>query len=144
MSMSFPISARQSGTWNTTLRSHDAWHRGHTWYQRWSRIGVVCSINIQNGRLSQILSHKEIVWKPVTYWADGEFWQTFWAHFRSYSVGVSWTSQLGQNAMQGWPWELNVNNIGCRYRKPPAVKIWHRGGKLYSLSLVIKQAMLLD
>ena len=31
--------------------SHDAWHSGHAWHQRWRQIGVVCSINIQNGRI---------------------------------------------------------------------------------------------
>ena len=74
--------------------------------------------------------------KASSTWTDGEFWQTCWAHFPLCSVGVNWTRQLGQSAMEGWPWQHSVNNTGCCYRKPPAVKIWHRGGNFYSLSLV--------
>ena len=57
---------------------------------------------------------------------------------------VLWTRQLGQSAVEGWPWQHSVNNTGCCYRKPPAVKIWHCGGEFYRLSLVIKQSMLLN
>ena len=46
--------------------------------------------------------------------------------------------------MEGWPWQHSVNNTGCCYRQPRAVTIWHRGGYFYSLSLVIKKAMLLN
>ena len=73
--------------------------------------------------------------KASSTWTDGEFWQTSWAH----SV-VLWTRPLDQSAMEGWPWKHSVNNTGCCYWKPPAVKIWHRGGEFYRLSLVIKQA----
>ena len=65
MSLPFPISAPQRGTWKTTLLSRDAWHIGHPWHQRWSQIEVVCSINVQNGSICTYFIPQETIWKPV-------------------------------------------------------------------------------
>ena len=120
-------------------------HR-HAWRQRWSQIGVACIINLHNGSIGTnvIPPPKKNNLEASSTWTDGEFWQTSWAYFRLCSASVNWTRQLDQSAMGGWPWQHSVNNTGCCYRKPPSVKIWLRGGKFYSLSLVIKQYMLLN
>ena len=70
-SLPFLISAPQPGTGNITLLSRDAWHSGHAWHYRyrWSLLGVVCSINIQNGSTGTpfIPPPQETIWKPVAH-----------------------------------------------------------------------------
>ena len=110
------------------------------WHQRWSQIGVVCSINIQNGSIGTAFIPRRNNLKASSTWTGGEFLTD---KLGPLSV-VLWTRQLGQSAMEGWPWQHSVNNTGCCYRKPPAVKSWHRGGDFYTSSLVIKQAILLN
>ena len=117
-SLPFPISAPQPGTGKTTLLSHDAWHSGRAWQQIWSQIGVVCSIHTEWNhwhRLGFITPRKNL--KASSTWTEGEFWQTCWAHFGLCSVGVNWTRQLGQSAMEGWPYQHSVNNTGCVWTK---------------------------
>ena len=99
---------------------------------------------MQNGSIGTYFIHPRNNLNASNIWTDGEFWQTNWAYFRLYSVIANWTRQLGHSAMEGWPWQHSVNNTGCCCRKTPAVKIWHRGGEFYRLSLVIKQAILLN
>ena len=90
---------------------------GHAWHQRLSQIGVVRSINIRMEALEQILFPQDTIWKPVA-WTAGNFWQRWWPHFWLRPVGVNWTRQLDQSAMDGWPWQHSVNNTGSCYRKP--------------------------
>ena len=118
----FPIRTPHSGTGTTTLLSRDARHTEHAWHHRWSQIGVVCSINTQNGSIGADFIPHGTIWKPV-------------AHVPMDMPGplsvvlcrCVWTRQLGQCAMEGWPWQHNFHNTRCCYRKPPTVTIGHRG-----------------
>ena len=90
MSLPFPISAPQPGTGKTTLLSRETWHIGHPWHQRWSQIGVVCSMNIQNGSIGTYFILPRNNLKASSTWTDGEFWQTSWVHFRLCSEPDNW------------------------------------------------------
>ena len=138
-------------TWNLTMLTHPT--IGHPWHQIWSQIGVVCSINIQNGSIGtdfipppppppqkkKTKKKTKTIWKPA-----------------ACGLMVSFDRQAGPTfscVLSVWTEPDNWVRVQCKagldntrycYRKPPAVKMWHRGGDFHRLSLVIKQAMLLN
>ena len=77
---------------------------GHSssWHQKWSQIGVVCSINIQNGSIGTDFIPQETIWKPLshglmvsfdrqsgpTFGCDVSVWTEFLSNFRA--IRSSW------------------------------------------------------
>ena len=56
-------------------------HIGHACHQRWSQIGVVCSMDVHNGRIGIYFIPQRNNLKASSIWTDGEFWWKCWAHF---------------------------------------------------------------
>ena len=106
---------------------HDAWHNRHTWHQRWSQIGVVCSMNIQHGSIGTYFIPNETVWKPVAHGQmvsyDRHAGPTFGCALSEWTETDNWVRVQWKAGLDNC-----VDNTPCCYRKPPAVNIWHRGG----------------